>query len=145
MDIEHVEARVRWAPRELDMKFRFVAQTMVILLFLSFPAKANNLRPFQLRTAVTINGAEVPAGTYELGWESHNSTVRVTLWQEGRFIATAPGTWVKGGAKYASDAALLRVNSDGSRSLMEIRLAGEKRTIVLGDTVEPTIQLGAKR
>jgi len=91
-----------------------------------------------------MNGAEVPSGVYDLTWESHNSTVRVTLWKDGRFIATAPGTWVKNGVKYTNDAALLRVNSDGSRSLVEIRLAGVKKTIVL-ESVDPTLRLRAKK
>ncbi len=126
------------------MKFKLVVQTIGILLFVSFPACANNSRPFFLRTAVTMNGAEVPSGVYDLTWESHNSTVRVTLWKDGRFIATAPGTWVKNGVKYTNDAALLRVNSDGSRSLVEIRLAGVKKTIVL-ESVDPTLRLRAKK
>jgi hypothetical protein len=126
------------------MKFRLVAQTFVILLFVGLPARANNSRPFHLQTTVTMNGAEVPAGTYELSWESQNSKVRVTLWKDGRFFATAQGTWVKNGVKYTGDAALLRVNSDGSRSLVEIRLAGVKKSIVLEDTIEPKLQLGAR-
>jgi hypothetical protein len=126
------------------MKFRLVVQTFVILLFVSLPARANNSRPFHLQTAVTMNGAEIPAGTYDLSWESQNSKVRVTLWKDGRFFATAQGTWVKNGVKYTGDAALLRVNSDGSRSLVEIRLAGVKKSIVLEDTMEPKLQLGAR-
>src|SRR6266436_10363134 len=126
------------------MKFRFVVQTFVILLFVSFPARANASRPFFLQTAVTMSGAEVPAGLYDLSWESQNSKVRVTLWKDGRFFATAQGTWVKNGAKYPNDAALLRVNSDGSRSLVEIRLAGVKKTIVLENNIESKVQVGAK-
>ena len=126
------------------MKFRLVVQTFVILLFVSLPARANNSRPFYLRTAVTMNGLEVPAGTYDLSWESQNSKVRVTLWKAGLFFATAQGTWVKNGAKYPNDAALLRVNSDGSRSLVEIRLAGVKKTIVLENNIESKLQVGAK-
>ena len=126
------------------MKFKIVVQTMVILLFVSFPAWANNSHPFFLRTAVTMNGAEIPAGIYDLSWESHNSRVRVTLWKDGRFFATAEGTWAKNGVKYENDAALLRVNSDGSRSLVEIRLAGVKKTIVLED-LDPIVRLGAKK
>jgi len=91
-----------------------------------------------------MNGAEIPAGFYDLSWESHDSRVRVTLWKDGRFIATAPGTWVKNGVNYSNDAALLRVNSDGSRSLVEIRLAGVKKTIVL-ESVDPILRLGAKK
>lgn len=78
-----------------------------------------------------MNGVEVPAGIYDLTWEVRNSTVRVTLWKDGKFFATAQGAWVKNGSKYPEDAALLRVNADGSRSLIEIRLGGTERAIVL--------------
>ena len=50
------------------MKFKLAVQTIVILLFVSFPARANKSRPFFLRTTVTLNGAEVPAGLYDLSW-----------------------------------------------------------------------------
>jgi hypothetical protein len=126
------------------MKFRLVAQTLVILLFVCSLARANKSRPFYLRTAVTMNGVEVAPGTYDLSWESQNSKVRVTLWKHGLFFATAQGTWVKNGVKYPGDAALLRVNSDGSRSLVEIRLAGVKKSIVLEDNMEPKLQVGAR-
>jgi hypothetical protein len=77
---------------------------------------------------------------YTLAVESHGAYVRATLWRQGRFIATAHGTWVKHSVKYAEDAVLLRVNSDGTRSLLEIRLAGSAKTIVLeGQT--PALQL----
>ena len=127
------------------MKFKLNVCTITILLLVSFSADAKNSRhPFFLQTTVTMNGAEVPAGVYELSWESQNSKVRVTLWKEGQFFATAQGTWVKNGVQYPRDAALLRVNSDGSRSLTEIRLAGEKKSIVLENNVESTVQVGRK-
>ena len=91
-----------------------------------------------------MNGAEIPAGIYELSWESQNSKVRVTLWKEGQFFATAQGTWVKNGVQYPRDAALLRVNSDGSRSLVEIRLAGQKKSIVIDNNIESTVQVGSR-
>jgi hypothetical protein len=116
---------------------------LVVSLIAGLSAYADNSRPFFLRTPATLNGAEVPAGVYRLSWEEHSLTVRVTLSKDGRFIATAQGTWVKHGAKYPGDAALLRVNPDGSRSLVEIRLAGMKRTIVLDDR-DPILRVGAK-
>jgi hypothetical protein len=127
------------------MKFKFLLPVVVILLFSNLPAfAAKNTRPFFLRTTVTLDGAEVPAGIYVLSWESHSSTVRVTLWKDGRFVATAQGSWVRSGIKYPDDAALLRVNSDGSRSLVEIRVAGLKKTIVIDDP-DPVLRVGAKK
>jgi len=127
------------------MKFKPIVYTIAILLLVSFSAHANNpRRPFFLQTTVTMNGAEVPAGNYELSWESQNSKVRVTLWKEGQFFATAQGNWVKNGVNYTGDAALLRVNSDGSRSLVEIRLAGLKKSIVIDNNIESTVQVGSR-
>jgi len=127
---------------EGDVKFKVVVPTLLILLTVNFPAWARKTpsRPFFLRSDATMNGVEVPTGLYELTWEVRNSTVRVTLWKDGKFFATAQGAWVKNGSKYPEDAALLRVNSDGSRSLIEIRLGGTERAIVL-NRAEYTIRV----
>ena len=94
-------------------------------------AKKNPPRPFMLGEVVMMNGAEVPAGTYQLAMETKGSTVHVTLWKDGQVVATAPGVWAKTGIKYKEDQALLFVNSDGTKSLIEIRIAGTARSIVL--------------
>ena len=126
------------------MKFRF-AMLNLILLTASFSAlaKKNPHHLVYLHPEATFNGAKVPEGIYDFTWESNGSGVRVTIWKDGQFIASAPGVWVKNGVKYTEDALLLRVNSDGSRSLIEIRLAGLAKTIVLV-TTDSQFQLGAK-
>jgi hypothetical protein len=117
----------------VQMKFGAATLTTLILLAASMPAlaKKNPPRPFQLRQEVVLNGAQVPAGTYELSWETQGSKVQVTLRKEGKFVAIADGALVKSGRKYNEDEALLRVNSDGSKSLIEIRIAGADKAIVL--------------
>jgi len=121
------------------MKIKAVSITILLLLAAISPAtaKKNRARLLFLETPVTMNGAEIPRGIYELTLQSSNSSVSVTLWKNGRFVATAPGVWAKSGVKYTENALLLRVNSDGSRSLIEIRLADSTKTIVLknSDTV----------
>lgn len=118
----------------------------MILLAASVPIRAKKIppHPFFLRTPVTLNGAEIPEGLYELTLESNNSAVRITLWRDGQFVATAPGAWVKNGEKYTEDSALLRVNSDGSRSLVEIRFAGAAKTIVFSRP-DATVRVSAKK
>lgn len=127
------------------MKIRSAALSTLILLAASFPlpAKKNPARPFFLQAPFTMNGAEIPQGMYQLTLESSNSIVRVTLWREDQFIATARGVWVKSGRKFTGNTVLLRVNPDGTRSLVEIRLAGTAKTIVL-DNSDAVIQVSAK-
>ena len=131
---------------EEDVKFKPVVLALLVLLTVNFTAWARKSpsRPFFLRTDAVMNGVEIPAGLYELTWEVHNSTVRLNLLKDGKFFATAQGAWVKSGSKYAEDAALLRVNSDGSRSLIEIRLGGADRAIVL-NRAEYTIRVTENR
>ena len=127
------------------MKFKPSVCATMLLLLVSFSAYGKNVRrPFILQTAVNMNGAEVPAGAYELSWDSESSKVQVTLWKDGQFFATAQGNWVKSGVLYTGDAALLRVNADGSRSLMEIRIAGVKKSIILQEPAYSAVQVGAR-
>lgn len=118
------------------MKIKAATVAILFLLAAISPAaaKKNQTRLLFLETPVTMNGAEIPRGIYELTLQSSNSSVRVTLWKNGQFVATAPGVWAKSGVKYTENALLLRVNSDGSRSLTEIRLADSAKTIVLKDS-----------
>jgi hypothetical protein len=127
------------------MKLRFVIVLNLIFLAASFAVSARKSppHPINLHAPITLNGANVPAGIYDLTWDSSSSAVRISLWKDGQFVATAPGVWMKSGAKYTEDAVLLRVNRDDTRSLVEIRLAGIAKTIVL-DVPESVVQLSAK-
>jgi hypothetical protein len=127
------------------MKINSVALATLVLLALSFPvsARKNPPRPFFLETPVTLNGAEIPEGMYELRVEPSGPGVQVTLWREGQFVATAGGVWVKSGMKFTENAVLLRVDSDGTRSVIEIRLAGAAKAIVLNNR-NSILRIGAK-
>jgi len=122
--------------RVLKMRFKSLIFMTLISLVASIPtmAKKNPPRPFQLRKGVFLNGAQVPAGLYELIWETQGSKARVTLQKDGKFVATAEGNCVKSGMKYAEDAAVLRENPDGTQALIEIRIAGSSNAIVLNSS-----------
>jgi hypothetical protein len=119
--------------RVLKMKFKLLIIPTLTLFGVSIPAlaKKNPPRPFQLREAVILNGAQVPAGLYDLIWETQGAKARVTLQKDGKFIATAEGDFVKSGMKFVQDAAVLRENPDGTEALVEIRIAGSTKAIVL--------------
>ena len=127
------------------MKSKLVFFSALIVLTASLPASArkDTPRPFFLETSITMNGAQIPEGMYELSVEPSGSGVEVTLLREGQFYASARGAWVKSGVKFRDNAVLLRVNSDGTRSLVEIRLAGTAKSIVLTNP-EPIIRISSK-
>jgi hypothetical protein len=127
------------------MKVRFVALTVLVFLAVSPPPSARKTppRPLYLETPIKMNGAKIPEGMYELAVDSSGSAVEVTLWRDGKFFATAHGVWVKSGVKFTENAVLLRVNSDGTRSLIEIRLAGASKSIVLNNP-DSVIRISSK-
>jgi hypothetical protein len=129
------------------MKTKIAIHVTLFLLAISIPvmAKETPPRPFQLQQMVTLNGAQVPAGIYELSWETERSTVRVTLRKGGEVVAAAKGVLVKNGTTYSQDAALLRVNPDGTRSLIEIRIAGASKAIVFPQSDAPVGYTALKR
>jgi hypothetical protein len=110
--------------------------SVLIAFLVSSPlwAKKYPPRPFVVPVAVSLNGAHVPVGTYEITCETFGSTARVTLLKDGQFIATAPGNWVKTQIENSKDQMLVRINPDGSKSLSEIRIAGTAGAIVLDQT-----------
>lgn len=127
------------------MKFKAVALLALWLgVSLSLPAKKTPGQPLYVPGPVTLEGAEVPQGMYELVLDNNNSGVHVELWKGGRFVASGRGAVVKSGVRYAQNALLLRVNPDGSRSLIEIRLAGTAKSIVLQDGRQSTLQVSGK-
>jgi CO/xanthine dehydrogenase Mo-binding subunit len=129
------------------MRLTVVTLAAIILLAASVPALAKKYppRPFQLRQDVILNGAQVPAGVYSLIWETQGTKARVTLQKDGKFVASAEGTFIKSGVKYSQDAAMLLDNPDGSKSLIEIRIADTAKAIVLKPSNEIVHYSAAKR
>jgi len=115
------------------MKIKWGLFYLLALLASPLLARPDHSRLLSFPLPILVNGAEVPKGIYELTWETRQSSAIITLSKDGNFIAGGKGTWVKQGTKYTENAVLLRVNSDGSRTLVEIRLAGTKNTIVFAD------------
>lgn len=116
------------------MKARCITLTVAMLVLGgSANAKLIPLRPFFFDRGISLNGMDIPQGMYSLSLDTQGSSVIVTLLKEGQFVASARGTWVKHGVKYTENAVLLRVNPDGSRSLIEIRLSGLTKSITFDD------------
>jgi hypothetical protein len=124
------------------MRLKHAVAIFVILFGVSAAARVTNTRKFYLHFPSSVSGVPIPAGIYDLSWTTQGSDVDVTFSEDGHFVASVRGMWVKHGSKYPNDAALLQLNPDGSHSLVEIRLAGIKQTIIFP---EPTLRVGTNQ
>jgi hypothetical protein len=111
----------------------FVLALALLLAASAFAASDTHKGNLQFLEAVQVNGKQLPAGEYQVKWEGNGPDVQVTIAQGKKVFATVPGRVVEMQSKSSSDAALLKNNSDGSRTLNEIRFSGKKFSIAVGE------------
>ena len=83
-------------------------------------------------SGLTLNGARLPVGDLVITWESYIPDAIVKFEKDGSVVGTTDGKWEKRSVKYGDDAIVYRKNSDGSRTLLEIRFAGMSQALVFG-------------
>jgi len=83
-------------------------------------------------SGLTVNGARLPDGDLLITWESYVPDAIVKFEKDGSVIGTTDGKWEQRGVKYGDDAIVYRKNSDGSRTLLEIRFSGMNQALVFG-------------
>jgi hypothetical protein len=114
---------------------KHLARALALFLFVSLPAFANNahtLHTLQMSdSVVTPNGMKIPAGIYDVTYESHSPTATVTFKQGKRVVATVDGKWVDRDVEYKNNAIVYNVDPAGSRTLIEIRFAGRRQALEL--------------
>jgi hypothetical protein len=89
-------------------------------------------RSLTLSSGLTVTGARLPVGDFVITWESYVPDAIVKFEKDGIIVGTADGKWEKRSVKYEDDAIVYRKNSDGSRTLLELRFAGMSQALVFG-------------
>src|SRR5215470_7275011 len=120
------------------MKFSLSSRGLVLALVvmlgaIAFDARDTHNGNLQFLEPVQVHGKQVPAGEYQVRWEGNGPDVQVTIAQGKKVLATTPARVVDLQNKSNADAALLKNNPDGSRTLNEIRFSGKKFALAVGD------------
>jgi len=105
---------------------------LTILLATSLFASSNK-GSLQTLSAVTVSGKTLPAGDYSLNWQGSGSNVQLNILKGKKVIATTPARLVDLSQAPASDVAIIKSNTDGSRSLQEVRFGGKKYALQIGE------------
>jgi hypothetical protein len=116
------------------MKLSMVSKGLLLglALLLATSAFAANSGSLTVQEPLTVSGKLLPAGDYKVKWDGTGSNVEVSIVQGKKVLATAPARLVDLKDSSKSDAAVVRKNDDGSRSLSEIRFSGKKFALALG-------------
>ncbi|HXZ42602.1 MAG TPA: hypothetical protein VEG68_17820 [Terriglobales bacterium] len=118
------------------MKFVNVSKGLLLgltLLLATSLFAANNKGSLQTMSDLTVSGKTLPAGEYSLKWEGSGSNVQLNILKGNKVVATTPARLVDLSQTSNSDAAVIKSNGDGSKSLAEVRFGGKKYALQIGE------------
>jgi len=104
-----------------------------LALLLATSAFAANKGSFQVSDPVTVSGKSLAAGEYNVKWEGTGPNVELNILQGKKVVATTPARLIDLNRSAGGNSAVVRKNDDGSRTLAEIRFAGKRYALALGN------------
>ena len=117
------------------MKFANVSKGLLLglaLLLATSAFAASNKGSMQLLDPVTVSGKQLPAGDYSVKWDGTGPNVELSILRGSKVVATTPARLIDLNQKTNGDAAVVKNNDDGSKSLSEIRFGGKRYVLAIG-------------
>jgi hypothetical protein len=118
------------------MKFANVSKGLLLglaVLLATSALAAANKGSVQLLDPVTVSGKQLPAGDYSVKWDGNGPNVELNILKGNKVVATTPARLIDLSQKTDRDAAVVKSNDDGSRSLAEIHFGGKKYALAIGN------------
>ena len=103
-----------------------------LALLLATSVFAANKGSLQVSDPVTVNGRQIAAGEYTVKWEGNGPSVELNILRGKDVVATVPARMIDLDRAPSRDSAVTIVNSDGHKSLNEIRFSGKKYALAVG-------------
>ena len=107
-----------------------------VALLLTTSVFAANKGSLQVMDQITVNGQTLKAGDYSLRWDGGNANVQLSILKGSKVVATTPAQVINLQSSPNNNAAVLKNNPDGSRTLSEIRFGGKKYALAIGGEAE---------
>ena len=117
------------------MKLSKVSKGLLLglALLLATSAFAANKGSLQVSDPVTVSGKSLAAGEYTVKWEGNGPNVELNILRGKNVVATIPARLIDLDRSASGNTSVVKRNDDGSRSLSEIRFAGKKYALALGN------------
>jgi hypothetical protein len=134
--IQAAQSRFPTLIREREGNFRMRTSKSLFLglaLLLATSAFAANKGSLSVQEPVTVNGTRLAPGDYKVAWDGTGPSVELSITQGKKLVAKVPARMVTLENPSQSDAAVVRSNGDGTKSLSEVRLGGKKFALAVGE------------
>ena len=107
-------------------------------LFLATAAFAGEKASVKVYEDVKVNGKTLAAGKYDVEWTGTGDTAQLSIRQGKETVATVPAKIVATKSAPAASGYSTKGETDGSKSLTAIFVAGKKYNLELGQEVAAT-------
>jgi hypothetical protein len=97
-----------------------------LALLLATSGFAANKGSLQVNNPVSVNGKQLAAGEYTVKWEGAGPNVELNIMKGKNVVATVPAHMLDLEQSPTRDSVVTNINSDGHKSLSEIRFSGKK-------------------
>jgi hypothetical protein len=96
-------------------------------------ASAKNSRQLDILYPAVLKGTTLEGGNYQITWVAHSPQATVTFKQGKHVVATVEGKLEERDRKFEHNAVIYNTDSQGKRTISEIRLGGTNQAIVFRD------------
>lgn len=103
--------------------------TLALLCSLSAFARDKNQHSVTIPDAVQIGGTQLQPGNYKVEWQGTAPNVQVTFLQNGKTVATAPGTLKTNDSRVSQDS-IVTGSASSSKTLDEIDFSHGKESLI---------------
>jgi hypothetical protein len=104
-------------------------------LFLATAAFAGEKATVKVYEDVKVSGKTIAPGKYDVEWTGAGDTAQLSIRKGNETVATVPAKIIATKSAPASTGYSTKSESDGSKSLTSILVAGKKYTLELGQEV----------
>ena len=116
--------------RNIRKSFGTGILSLGLLLAAGMPALAKNSRTVTLQHNAVLKGTTLPAGKYDVEWETQSPGATVQFVQRHKVVLSTEGRVEQRDKSYHCDAVVYDIAPDGSLSLVEIRFADSSQVLV---------------
>jgi hypothetical protein len=113
------------------IQYLAVLSTLALLSPLGALARENG-HSVDIDNAVQVGGTQLNPGTYKVEWQGTGSAVQVSFSQNGKTVATVPGTLKTNDQEVTQDEIMIEGTGTDTKTLKEIDFGHQKEALVFG-------------
>ncbi len=112
------------------LKYVALLSTLALLFSLSAFARDKNQHNVNISDAVQVAGTHLQPGSYKVEWQGTGPNVQVNFVQNGKTVATVPGTLKTNDEQVTQDQIVTNLSSAPNKTLNEIDFRRDKEALI---------------